>query len=104
MASPALVVSYALAGTVNIDFETDPIGTDANGNNVFLRDIWPSRDEIQSFTNQFIKSSMFKENYEKIAQGTERWNALNVTASDTYAWKSDSTYIHAPPYFDGITQ
>lgn len=67
LASPALVVAYALAGTVNIDFDKDPIGTDAQGNNVFLKDLWPSRDEIKSEVNNCISSEMFQSNYAKIA-------------------------------------
>lgn len=102
LASPALVVAYALAGTVNIDFEVDPIGKDSQGNPVFLRDIWPSRKEVSNLTNQFVSSEMFTQNYSKIAQGTERWNNLKVEPTDQYQWKSDSTYIHQPPYFDGM--
>ncbi len=99
LASPPLVVAYALAGTTNIDFETEPIGQDSEGNNVFLRDIWPSRDEVQKVTNSVIKPEMFKEIYTKIAQGTDRWNNLNAPAGKTYQWDAASTYIHDPPFF-----
>jgi len=78
LASPPLVVAYALAGTVDIDFETQPIGKDNDGNDVYLRDIWPSRHDVQHVTSQVIKPEMFKEIYEKIAQGTERWNTLQA--------------------------
>lgn len=76
LGSPPLVVAYALAGTTNIDFETEPIGQDASGNNVFLRDIWPSRDEVQKITQSIIKPEMFREIYDRIAKGTDRWNNL----------------------------
>jgi aconitate hydratase len=76
LASPPLVVAYALAGTVNIDFETEPIGRDSNGNDVFLREIWPSREEVQKVTNAVIQPQMFRDIYEAIAKGTDRWNSL----------------------------
>lgn len=84
LASPPLVVAYALAGTVNIDFETEPIGHDESGAPVFLRDIWPSRDEVQKVTAQVIKPEMYKEIYEKIAKGTDRWNALEAPKGKLY--------------------
>ena len=103
LASPALVVAYALAGTVDIDFETEPLGTDDKVNKVFMKDIWPSRDEIKKYVSECISSEMFQANYAKIAQGTKRWNDLQVTPSQQYTWKESSTYIHSPPYFKGIT-
>lgn len=84
LASPPLVVAYALAGTVNIDFETEPIGKDQDGNNVFLKDIWPSRDDIQKITQSIIKPEMFQEIYERIAKGTDRWNALEAPKGKLY--------------------
>mmetsp|Transcript_21914 Transcript_21914/g.16251 ORF Transcript_21914/g.16251 Transcript_21914/m.16251 type:complete len:144 (+) Transcript_21914:614-1045(+) len=76
LASPPLVVAYALAGTVNIDFASEPIGQDAHGNNVFLKDIWPSRQDARSVAEKTILPEMFKEVYEKISKGTDRWNSL----------------------------
>ena len=104
LASPPLVVAYALAGTTNIDFETEPIGKDASGNDVFLRDIWPSRDEVQRVTQSVIKPEMFKEIYQKIAQGTERWNNLQAPTGKLYQWDANSTYIHDPPFFKGMNK
>lgn len=102
LASPPLVVAYALAGTVDIDFETTPLGTDGEGQAVFLKDIWPSRDEITACSNKHVKPEMFKENYEKISKGTDRWNALQVEKSQLYSWKESSTYIHNPPFFQSM--
>lgn len=104
LASPPLVVAYALAGTTNIDFETEPIGVDSEGQNVFLRDIWPSRDEVQKITNSVIKPEMFHEIYTKIASGTDRWNNLSAPAGKTYQWDASSTYIHDPPFFKAMTK
>ena len=99
LASPPLVVAYALAGTVNIDFESEAIGQDADGNDVFLRDIWPSREEIQAVTNAVIKPEMFRDIYAKISQGTDRWNALEAPSGELFEWDESSTYIHNPPFF-----
>jgi aconitate hydratase len=104
LASPPLVVAYALAGTTNIDFETEPIGQDQNGNNVFLRDIWPSRDEVQKITQAIIKPEMFKEIYDRIAKGTDRWNNLQAPSGKIFQWDDNSTYIHDPPFFKGMTK
>lgn len=76
MASPPLVVAYALAGNINFNFDTQPLGKDQNGNDVFLRDIWPSREEVEAIAAQIITPEMFTENYSRIAKGTERWNNL----------------------------
>lgn len=102
LASPVLVVAYALAGTVDIDFDTEPIGKDSHGKDVFLKDIWPSKKEISEASQKFVKPEFFKEVYGKIAGGTERWNSLKVTKSKQYPWKDTSTYIHNPPYFQGM--
>jgi len=104
LASPPLVVAYALAGTTNIDFETEPIGQDAQGNNVFLRDIWPSRDEVQKITQAIIKPEMFKEIYDRIAKGTDRWNNLQAPSGKIFQWDENSTYIHDPPFFKGMNK
>ena len=104
LASPPLVVAYALAGTVNIDFEKEPIGKDASGNDVFLRDIWPSRAQIKEVTQKVIKPEMFKDIYSKISAGTDRWNNLKAPEGNLYAWDEKSTYIHNPPFFQTMTQ
>jgi aconitate hydratase len=104
LASPPLVVAYALAGTTNIDFETEPLGQDAQGNNVFLRDIWPSRDEVQKITQAIIKPEMFKEIYDRIAKGTDRWNSLQAPSGKIFQWDENSTYIHDPPFFKGMNK
>ena len=103
LASPPLVVAYALAGTVNIDFETTPIGQDQNGVDVFLREIWPSREDVQKVTNSVITPTMFREVYDAIAKGTDRWNSLQAPAGKLYEWDVNSTYIHNPPFFQTMT-
>jgi len=102
LASPPLVVAYALAGTVDFDFETQPLGQKADGTPVFLRDIWPSREEIEAVEASCVLSSMFKEVYENITKGNQAWNALEVTQSTLYEWDEKSTYIHHPPYFTSM--
>jgi len=97
-----LVVAYALTGKLDHDFEKEPIGKDNNGKDVFLKDIWPTRAEVQEVTKNSITSSMFKEVYGRITKGNDRWNNLNVKPSLQYAWKSESTYIHNPPFFKNI--
>lgn len=99
LASPPLCVAYALAGRVDIDWETEPIGQDQNGADVFLRDIWPSRQEMQEATAQHVKAELFKGVYEKIAKGTDRWNSLNAPEGKIFSWDDASTYIHNPPFF-----
>lgn len=98
LASPPLVVAYALAGRVDIDFETEPIGR-VGEEDVFLRDIWPSRAEVKAVVEQVIKPEMFKEVYAAISKGTDRWNNLEVEEGQLYQWKDSSTYIHNPPFF-----
>uniref|UniRef100_A0A8C7WKJ4 aconitate hydratase n=1 Tax=Oncorhynchus mykiss TaxID=8022 RepID=A0A8C7WKJ4_ONCMY len=106
LASPPLVIAYAIAGTVRIDFDTEPIGESLNnkGKEVFLRDIWPTREEIQAVERQFVIPAMFKEVYEKIEKVNERWNALNAPSDKLYTWDPKSTYIKSPPFFDGLTK
>ncbi|KAI1290029.1 Cytoplasmic aconitate hydratase [Halotydeus destructor] len=103
LASPLLVVAYALAGTVAIDLETEPLGKDANGQDVFLRDIWPSRAEIEAVEQQHVIPAMFQEVYSKIQYGNERWNSLQGSDSLLYDWDDKSTYIKSPPFFEGMT-
>lgn len=102
LASPILVVAYALAGTIVIDFDKDPIGKGNGGENVFLRDIWPSREEIQQVEQKFVIPAMFKEVYSKVETGNEKWNGLSVAESLHYQWDPSSTYIKCPPFFDDM--
>jgi aconitate hydratase len=97
-----LVVAYALAGNVNIDFEKEPIGKGKDGNDVYLRDIWPTREETANIIADVIKPKMFQEVYERISKGTEKWNALPVKESPLFTWDEKSTYIKRPPFFDVI--
>jgi len=103
LASPPLVVAYALAGRVDIDFETEPLGIDKEGVPVFLRDIWPSLEQVKVVEDEFVRGEMFKESYSRIKLGTKRWNELEVSESVLYNWNADSTYINHPPYFKGMT-
>jgi aconitate hydratase len=102
LASPPLVVAYALAGTVDIDLTRDPLGLDAGGKPVFLRDIWPSSKEIQEFVARSVSSDMFSKTYADVFHGDERWRGIEVPDSKTYVWDDDSTYIQNPPYFTGM--
>ncbi|GLT74150.1 hypothetical protein SLA2020_459640 [Shorea laevis] len=99
LASPPLVVAYALAGTVDIDFETEPIGTRKDGKKIFFRDIWPTNEEVAHVVQSSVLPDMFKATYEAITQGNPMWNQLSVPSSTLYAWDPTSTYIHEPPYF-----
>ncbi|MQM18245.1 hypothetical protein Taro_051236, partial [Colocasia esculenta] len=103
LASPPLVVAYALAGTVDIDFETQPIGTGKDGKEVFFRDIWPSTEEIADVVQSSVLPDMFKGTYEAITRGNPMWNQLSVPANKLYSWDPKSTYIHEPPYFTDMT-
>ncbi|AES88126.1 putative aconitate hydratase [Medicago truncatula] len=103
LASPPLVVAYALAGTVDIDFEKEPIGTGKDGKNVYLRDIWPSTEEIAETVQSSVLPDMFRSTYESITKGNPMWNKLQVPADTLYSWDSNSTYIHEPPYFKNMT-
>ncbi|XP_054656846.1 cytoplasmic aconitate hydratase [Dunckerocampus dactyliophorus] len=103
LASPPLVIAYAIAGTVRIDFETEPLAINSEGRAIFLRDIWPTREEIQREEKKFVIPSMFREVYEKIEKVNERWNSLVAPSDKLYPWDSTSTYIKSPPFFDGLT-
>ncbi|KAK1262433.1 hypothetical protein QJS04_geneDACA001271 [Acorus gramineus] len=103
LASPPLVVAYALAGTVNIDFEKEPIGTGKDGKEVFFRDIWPSNEEIAEVVQSSVLPDMFKGTYEAITKGNPMWNQLSVPSGTLYSWDPTSTYIHEPPYFKDMT-
>eukprot|EP00111_Clytia_hemisphaerica_P000375 TCONS_00001021-protein len=103
LASPLLVIAYALAGTVDIDFEKEPIGRTEEGKEVFLRDIWPSRQEIQEMERKTVIPALFQEVYSKIQTGNPAWNNLETSASLLYPWESSSTYIQPPPFFNEMT-
>jgi aconitate hydratase len=102
LASPPLVIAYALAGSMDFDFEKDALGTDAEGNEVFLKDIWPSPTEVQSIIDSSIDEEMFAKGYEGVFDGDDRWKALDTPEGDTFAWAEDSTYVRKPPYFEGM--
>jgi aconitate hydratase len=102
LASPPLVIAYALAGTMEFDFEHDPLGRDEAGNPVFLRDIWPSPDEVEKTIASSIDRKMFESDYADVFKGDERWAALETPEGDTFAWDPESTYVRKPPYFDGM--
>ena len=102
LASPPLVVAYALAGTMNHDFESDAIGNDQSGNPVYLKDIWPSAEEIDAVIASCISSDMFKKDYATVFEGDHRWKSLDTPIGKTFEWEADSTYVRKPPYFDGM--
>jgi aconitate hydratase len=102
LASPPLVVAYALAGRIDIDFHNEPLGEGSDGKPVFLRDIWPSTKEVADLIERSIKSTMFQKSYAKVFEGDERWRGLPVPEGDRFAWEPTSTYIKRAPYFDGM--
>jgi aconitate hydratase len=102
LASPPLVVAYALAGRVDIDLQNEPLGTDAKGQPVFLRDIWPSRQEIQQAVDKSVRSEMFRKQYSEVYKGDESWSTLPVPEGDRYQWDPKSTYVKHPPYFENM--
>jgi aconitate hydratase len=102
LASPPLVVAYSLAGRMDLDLENEPIGQDRDGNDVFLRDLWPSSDEIAEAVAAALDGSMFRKQYADVFTGDERWTALPVPEGDLYAWDESSTYIQRPPFFAGM--
>ncbi|WP_308196427.1 aconitate hydratase AcnA [Cryobacterium zhongshanensis] len=103
LASPPLVIAYALAGSMNFDFETDALGDDTEGNPVYLRDIWPDSAEVQSTIDSSIDTAMFTKEYGAVFEGDERWRSLPTPDSEVFEWDSESTYVRKPPYFDGMT-
>ncbi len=103
LASPPLVVAYALAGTLDIDLTRDAIGTDSAGKPVYLADIWPSDEELQQTLARAIDSKMFQDSYASVFDGDEHWRAIGVPAGKLYTWDEKSTYVKNPPYFDGMT-
>jgi aconitate hydratase len=103
LASPPLVVAYALAGTLNLDLTTEPLGTGSDGKPVYLKDIWPSQGEIHEFIAKSVDSAMFKKGYASVFTGDENWNAIRLPSGKIYSWDEKSTYVKNPPYFTGMT-
>ena len=104
LASPPLVVAYAIAGTLNIDLSCEPLGKDKNGNDVYLRDIWPSNQEIADVMEASISPEIFTKRYANVFSGSEEWQSISLTQSQVYAWNPTSTYVQRPPFFDHLTK
>jgi aconitate hydratase len=104
LASPPLVVAYALAGSTDVDLATEPIGKGKDGQDVFLKDIWPTQKEIHDTVGQCLDASMFNKSYGEVFKGDARWQSIQVARSETYTWDAGSTYVQNPPYFVGITK
>jgi aconitate hydratase len=102
LASPPLVIAYALAGTMDFDFQTEPLGTDSTGNGVYLKDIWPSQKDISATIASAINTEMFVKNYADVFKGDERWRNLPTPSGNTFEWDANSTYVRKPPYFEGM--
>ena len=102
LASPPLVVAYALAGSTQVDLTTEPLGTDKKGKPVYLKDVWPTNKEIESFIRKNITAKMFKKRYADVFKGDKNWRAVPVAKGETYAWDNTSTYVQNPPYFQGM--
>jgi aconitate hydratase len=102
LASPPLVVAYALAGTMDIDLLDEPLGTDADGVDVYLKDIWPSAAEVAQTVEDAVRSEMFRSSYAGVFEGDERWNSLDVPEGDRFAWDPESTYVRRPPFFENL--
>ena len=103
LASPPLVVAYAIAGNLNIDITSESLGNDRDGNPVYLKDIWPSSREIQQCIAESVTADMFKKSYSSVFSGDERWQAVDSPVGEMFDWQDDSTYIRNPPYFDGMS-
>ena len=104
LASPPLVVAYALAGSMNVDLTTEPLGTGKDGKPVYLKDIWPTEREIQQTMLSAVTAEMFQEQYASVFEGDERWQQLPVPTGDRFAWEADSTYIRKPPFLENLTR
>ena len=102
LASPPLCVAYALAGRMDLDLYEDPLGQDSDGNDVYLKDIWPSQAEIHAEIESAVESDMFRKSYGEVFEGDENWESLDIPEGDRYAWDEDSTYVKRPPYFEGM--
>ena len=104
LASPPLVVAYALAGTVNIDLTKDALGINGEGKEIFLKDIWPSNEEINSIVSQHVSAEMFSQQYSNALQGPKEWQDIQTSEGDLYQWKEESTYVQQPPFFNSISE
>jgi aconitate hydratase len=104
LASPPLVVAYALAGNMKVDLYNDPLGQDQDGNDVYMRDIWPSQQEIYDVVGASINSDMFKASYGKVFEGDDNWKRIDSSTGEIYEWEADSTYVRNPPYFEGMSK
>ncbi|MDN6618207.1 MAG: aconitate hydratase AcnA, partial [Corynebacterium variabile] len=104
LASPIMVIAYAIAGTMDFDFDAQPLGQDQDGNDVFLKDIWPSTEEIEEVIKSSITQELYSEDYADVFKGDQRWQSLPVPEGKTFAWDEQSTYIRRAPYFDGMSQ
>ncbi len=103
LASPPLVVAYAIAGTVNIDLQNDPLGRDASGNDVYLKDIWPTQQEVIDLVNRCVTREQFIEQYADVFKGSQEWRDIDAATGSLYAWDDDSTYVQEPPFFEGLS-
>src|SRR5439155_9025996 len=104
LASPPLVVAYALAGRMDVDLLSEPLGHDGDGNSVYLHDLWPSPEEVQEVVTSTIRSEMYRRTYADVYTGDEQWRALETPGGEVYDWEESSTYIRRPPYFDGMSR
>jgi len=104
LASPPLVVAYALAGTVDTDLNNDPIGKDKDGNDVYLKEIWPSMDEIKAAVNEVVNPEIFRSEYDNLFESNDKWNEIDTTDEPLYEWSEESTYIQNPPFFEGLSK
>jgi aconitate hydratase len=102
LASPPLVVAYAIAGTMDVDLVSDPLGVDAEGDDVYLRELWPSADEVARTIEEAVQSDMFRSSYGEVFDGDERWNGLDVPTGERFVWDEDSTYVRLPPFFEDM--
>ncbi|MGI8744284.1 MAG: aconitate hydratase AcnA [Bryobacteraceae bacterium] len=102
LASPPLVVAYAIAGRVDVDIQKDPLGTDEKGKKVYLKDIWPTAEEVEEAVKRSVRSEMFQKEYSEVFEGDASWNSIRIPTGDLYAWSGSSTYIKKPPYFDNM--
>jgi aconitate hydratase len=102
LASPPLVIAYALAGTMDFDFETQPLGRDNEGNDVYLKDIWPTNEEVESVVNGTVSREMFLKDYASVFEGDRRWKGLDVPEGELFAWDENSTYVRKQTFFDGM--
>src|SRR5690625_2743109 len=104
LASPPLVVAYALAGTVDIDLANDVLGTDREGNDIYLQDLWPTMAEIKEQVDKVVSPEIFRSEYDNLFDSNERWNKIDTTDEPLYEWNDDSTYIQNPPFFEGLSR